>query len=465
VGDYLIFTQTATTGTGAGTTKPGLFSYNWKTGANAVVLNGALPDNTPQDLFTTGIFDIPAGTGGLTALNTNDDFISYIAPSTNILRSDLYYVPVKGGTPIQMNSALTVDGAVTRQLVSLCPTTPTVSCALSGTSCVCGSCATASCSSWTLMSVPDAGGVLLQASILNSGKSASVPQTLATNATLVAVVANPPYGDATVPLAIYTYGAGTSPAQLFVNRFNSATAKQLSSGIATVADQGSISGVDVSPDRKFLTFGSQTTAVPAVLPVGFQNTVQLFFAATDGSTGPTRLTPATVTNLMSGFKAVSINGAGSGFTANSAYYIYQFTDETDPAQTKTSLWSATAATTPVIVNLTPIYNETTGDPIGSASGWTVDCGIRALFYQTSLPSGAVSNVFSIALAGGSTVRLGFEPSTGITVGGWQIARSAFRIGFAADQFGGNDLFWNTAGAWMVAPSAIVAMIALLFAML
>jgi hypothetical protein len=321
-----------------------------------------------------------------------------------------------------------------------------------------------------------------QSALPNAAATSATNTVVANNATsFVGVVADVPYGDATVPLLFYTFTSDAVtplPSQLYVNRFNTAvsSAKQISAGTAAAAKGGAISGIKISNNRKFIVFGSQTTDAP-VPPL--LNTVHLFISPTDASTAPVKVTPATVTDKMSGglnVGPVAFNNPPPPapqiptpfLTADSKYYVFKFTDETDVAQTKTSLWSATLETTPKVVNLTPVHNDTTGDPIGGADGFTVDCGVRALFYQTGapngLPTGAANNVFGIALAGGDTVRLGFEPQTGISVTGWKIAVSAFRIGFSANQFNGNDLYWNAAAAWMIAPSAFLAVVALIVAM-
>jgi len=245
-----------------------------------------------------------------------------------------------------------------------------------------------------------------------------------------------------LPILIYQFNSGTST-NLFSSRINSSN--QVALGPTNVAG-GTVRTVKVSQNGKWVVFRSDTIAV--------NSQVELFVAPTDGSSVGQRVSPATLVTTATTDQTVTL-------TTDSKYVLFFVRD----TATRTQMFSATLATTPVVKDLTvslaevPLANNYVNSAITTA---TFHCSQTRFSFTASLPlSTNPTSLYTIAIAGGPTVNVGFR-ATPVTGNVWLKAYTAVWYRSQYYLSGSSDVFVNTGAAFMVAPLAALLLLAALF---
>ncbi len=453
VGDYVVFSQSPSTSL----SQVGLFSYNFKTG-------------TLRNLYTTPVGTTFGAVGGSvvdvlgsyptspfsTAYGSNTAHV-YFKASTAV-DSSLWTAPVAGAD----NSATLAFSAT--QISSfdgaICGATETVNLCSLGSSCPCSGCGAAiRCSGWFTFTatVANSTTTLLYSAPYNAPSGSVV--TFGSNAddgTTVALATVRSTGNSArlighgnanpdVPILIYSYRSG-GVTNVYTSRANVASNTALApSPVAT----GSASLVDVSPDQKWALISSAT--------IDAARQIELFLAPTDAKAAASRLTVTSPT-VNQTFGSAAISG-------DSKYVVYTQVDTVSVAPVS-RIYSATLATPPVIVDLTP---NNVGNGLASVTSFTFHCNQRTVIYKASLPStNDPTSPFAVPVAGGSTVNLGFR-STGVT-GSVVVLKSAERVGYTAAYYPASpssfDIFANGftvgAAAFLAPCLALLLVVAALF---
>jgi len=442
-GDYVIYTQNPV----VSATQSAIFAYNVKTATNRALFTSLA---TGGSFAFQGVADA-AGTytnPSYPTLGTNTAVVWISVTTPAPATTSLYAAALTAATDnsaaqvVASDAVISWNGAICRSTAGTADP-----CAFNGL-CVCAGCATRKCSGYVTFSVrlPTIANAQLHSSLFN-GQSV-VPFGSTTNSAVTMPVNVGPVYTSTmtnpeVPILIYQYNTGTS-VNLFASRINLANANPL--GPSNVAG-GSVSNVQVSDDGKWVIFRTESIAV------GSQ--VELYVAPSDGSAVGARVSPA-------GIAATQTTSPTFQLTTDSKYVLF-FVLNAAPS-TRAAMYSATLAAVPVIKDLTlsvtdsPVTNDyVVRNVIGNTQ---FHCSQTRFWFLGNLPQTTnPTSLYTVPIAGGSTVNVGFA-GTSVTSPQW--LRSYLAVFFRGQYFvASDDFFVNTGAAFMVAPLAVLMLLAAL----
>ncbi len=441
-GDYLIYSQFPV----LSATQTAIIAYNTKTGANRALYTTAAAGGSfvyEAVVDAAGTYTFPQ----YATLGTNAAYV-WIRVTTPAVPGPVttsFYAAALTATTenaaalvVQSDSISAFNGAICRSTAA-----PAEACATT-VSCTCSGCPTLKCSGYVTFSVnlPSATNAQLHSS-LHSGQSVvAFGATTNSAVSLWSTIYSSDVTNPEVPILLYQFNSGTST-NIFSSRINSAA--QVALGPPNVAG-GTVRTVRVSQNGKWVVFRSDTTAV--------NSQIELYVAPTDGSTVGQRVSPA-------GLVTTRTTDSSYTLTTDSKYVLF-FVRDTEPS-TRTLMFSATLATTPVVTDLTvnvaeaPVANNYVNNVIGTTS---FHCSQTRFAFLANLPlSTNPTSLYTVPIAGGPTVNVGFR-TTPISSLVW--LKSYVAVWYQALYFtgGSNDVFVNTGAAFMVAPLAALLLLAL-----
>jgi hypothetical protein len=445
-GDYLLYSQSPV----VSSTQQAIFAYNSVLGTNRALFTTAATGNS---FAFQGIANA-AGSYTFAPYNTlggsNSAYVWLAVTTGTPATTSFFAAPLNAGTDnaaalvVQSDSISTFNGGVCRSTAATADP-----CAFGG-SCSCGGCPSVQCSNYVTFSIKTSTNQFNQlhsalfsgASVLPFGAALTANSPVALQQIIYSTSVTTP----DVPIVIYSYvNTGTS-SNLFSSRINSAAQNAL--GPANVPG-GTTPVVQVSQNGKWVVFTSQTIALASQ--------VELYVAPSDGSAVGVRVSPT----ALSATRSTSSNFV---LTSDNKYVLFFVTD-TDPLS-RSLIFSATLSATPIVTDLTLVQSEVNtnnnyvSNILFGISANSFHCSQKVFQYGASIPLATnPTSIFTVPIAGGKTNNVGFR-ATSVSSGTW--LRSNVQLWYTADYYPfSTDIFVNTGAAYMVAPMAVLMLLAAL----